>query len=224
MLHRQARMRAGWVAACCTAVLWIGIGRGAHAATLTLRWTAPGDDGRTGRATQYDLRFSQVPITATNYWTMPSLKPPTAPAPAGQRDSLQLFFNHNGQPWYFAMRSADERGNWSAMSNVLVIGGLLASDLLPPAELAFSAPAPNPARARSTLRWTLPQRLRVGVEVLDAAGRRVRELVAADLPAGEHAVEWDLTDRRGARVRPGTYFVHARAGDTVWVRRLVVVY
>ena len=42
-----------------------------HAATsavsVTLRWTAPGDDGLAGRATRYDLRYSKTLITAANF-------------------------------------------------------------------------------------------------------------------------------------------------------------
>ena len=30
---------------------------------LTLNWTAPGDDGSTGTATSYDLRYSTTPIS-----------------------------------------------------------------------------------------------------------------------------------------------------------------
>ena len=34
---------------------------------VTLTWTASGDDGSTGRATQYDLRYSLSTITSTNF-------------------------------------------------------------------------------------------------------------------------------------------------------------
>src|SRR5207237_5576247 len=49
--------------------------------SISLTWTAPGDDSLTGTASQYDLRYSTSPITASNFssatrWT--STPVPTA--------------------------------------------------------------------------------------------------------------------------------------------------
>lgn len=33
----------------------------------TLNWTAPGDNGNVGTASQYDLRFNTIPITGANW-------------------------------------------------------------------------------------------------------------------------------------------------------------
>lgn len=35
--------------------------------SVTLKWTAPGDDGNTGTATTYDIRYSKNPITEANW-------------------------------------------------------------------------------------------------------------------------------------------------------------
>ena len=39
----------------------------AQADTLVLVWTAPGDDGAVGTATNYDLRMSTAPIDGSNF-------------------------------------------------------------------------------------------------------------------------------------------------------------
>jgi flagellar hook assembly protein FlgD len=67
--------------------------------------------------------------------------------------------------------------------------------------------APNPFRARTALRWALPQAGEVRLRVHDVAGRLVRTLQNGWMAAGEHRVVWDSKDERGQLVRPGLYFV-----------------
>src|SRR5262245_10540612 len=82
---------------------------------------------------------------------------------------------------------------------------------------------PNPFRSTADLRFTLAAASRVRVSVCDLAGRHVRELLDAPLPAGEHALAWDGRTGEGARARPGTYFAVVREGDRVVARRLVLL-
>jgi flagellar basal-body rod modification protein FlgD len=51
----------------------------------------------------------------------------------------------------------------------------------------------------------------VSVEVLDAQGRRVRQMSLGPRAAGAQAVEWDGADDQGQRVAPGTYFYRVSA-------------
>ena len=81
----------------------------------------------------------------------------------------------------------------------------------PPA-LAFAPPSPNPARG--PVRLSLPRAAPPGplsVVILDAAGRRVRDL-SRDVAAGPVEVAWDLRDGAGRRVPPGLYFASVRLG------------
>ena len=55
--------------------------RAAAALNVTLRWTATGDDGTSGTATQYDLRYSLAPITAQNFTSASAI--PGVPAARG---------------------------------------------------------------------------------------------------------------------------------------------
>lgn len=77
----------------------------------------------------------------------------------------------------------------------------------PRATLSLSAPQPSPASHASTLRFALSRAADARLEVLDAAGRRVRALASGAMTAGEHSVSWDLRDAAGAAVRPGWYVV-----------------
>ena len=92
--------------------------------SLTLEWTAPGDDGVVGRATSYDLRYRTVGITGVDtvtWWngaTTVSGEP--APGTAGTTDAMTVTGLSQGTTYYFIIRAADEVPNWSGFSNVAV--------------------------------------------------------------------------------------------------------
>jgi len=89
------------------------------ASCITLSWTATGDDGYTGVAKQYDIRYSLEYLTEANWNSAPQARCPLSPKPAGQRETLIVGDLQGGQTYYFALKVADERNNWSAMSNVV---------------------------------------------------------------------------------------------------------
>lgn len=83
--------------------------------------------------------------------------------------------------------------------------------------------APDPARSDVQLTFALAAPARVRLTVCDVAGRRVRELVDATLPAGARSLTWDGRDDDGARVRPGAYFAVLRQDDRLLMRRMVLL-
>lgn len=90
--------------------------------------------------------------------------------------------------------------------------------------LALLPPSPNPMRSVAELRFELPRTGPVDLAIFDAAGRRVRHLLAGDLfPAGRHAVAWDGADDHGATVVGGVYFARIQGGGETRNRVLVVV-
>jgi chitodextrinase len=83
-----------------------------------LRWTAPGDDGITGVASEYDIRFYGEPIDDTNWETASQVVGEPSPAIAGTVQSLRVKAPSSSTIYYFAMRTKDNAGNWSDLSNV----------------------------------------------------------------------------------------------------------
>jgi hypothetical protein len=82
---------------------------------------------------------------------------------------------------------------------------------------------PNPIRTHATLRYQLPEPMRVTLEVYDLLGRRVTTLVdGRQVEAGTHAYSW-TPGAAGEGVSSGTYLLRLRAGETTRTRRLVVV-
>lgn len=90
-----------------------------EAATVTLRWTAPGDDGNVGTASQYDVRYSTSNITNANYNNASQATGEPAPKAAGQSEQFTISNLAANTTYYFAIKSADEATNWSGLSNVV---------------------------------------------------------------------------------------------------------
>jgi chitodextrinase len=127
---------------------------GTGPSSVSLLWTAPGDDGLAGTVAQYDLRYSTAPITAANFAQATSALGPAQPVAGGQTESAVVENLTPGQLYHFALRAADEVPNWSALSNV-VQGTPGEVDTTPPAavtDLAVTAVTFDGL----TLRWTAP--------------------------------------------------------------------
>ena len=90
---------------------------------------------------------------------------------------------------------------------------------------ALALPAPSPCAGAARIACTVPAELAgatLDAAVLDLAGRTVRTLARGSAPAGVTTLVWDLRDDRGARVRPGVYFLRATFVGLSQTRRLVV--
>jgi hypothetical protein len=98
-----------------------------------------------------------------------------------------------------------------------------APDGVAPLVWSVTPPQPNPTRTALTLAWTMPEAGDIAVEVFDAAGRRVRDVVHAERAAGAHTLAWDLRDEAGRRVPAGIYTLRLAApGHTVRQRVAVL--
>ena len=98
--------------------------------SLTLTWTAPGDDGITGTATSYDIRYSTSAINAGNWDAATQVTGEPAPTAAGTSQSLVIDNLKQNTTYYFAMKTSDEVPNTSGLSNV-ASGQVLADTIAP---------------------------------------------------------------------------------------------
>lgn len=119
----------------------------AHAAILTittssvdLSWSSPGDDGAVGTATVYDLRYSLTPITTANFSTATRWTNTPVPLVSGTTQGVTVNGLAPGTVYYFAIKAADEAGNWSVMSNVATATTLGLPDLAPPSAVTDLRP------------------------------------------------------------------------------------
>ena len=89
-----------------------------NATRITLHWTATGDDGGTGTATRYDVRYATAPITTGNFGSAtPALDPPL-PGPPGTAEQMEIRGLEFGSTYYFAIKVFDKVNNASPLSNL----------------------------------------------------------------------------------------------------------
>ena len=88
--------------------------------SVTLQWTAPHDyrdDHSNGMIDEYDLRASYDSITSQNFASAHEIDSVTSPAPAGLIQQCEVDNLEPDSTYYFAMKSRDDKGNWSGISN-----------------------------------------------------------------------------------------------------------
>jgi len=89
------------------------------ATSITLSWTASGDDGTDGTATTYDVRYSTSKITDDSWYTASEATGEPSPQVSGSTETFIVTNLSENITYYFAVKTADERGNWSSLSNVV---------------------------------------------------------------------------------------------------------
>lgn len=108
--------------------------------SATLSWTAPGDDGGSGTAASYQMRYTTMrpdttsQSTIDNWWFVAT---PVTTLPVPQLSGTMQFVNvapmggfMARQTYYFVMKACDEVTNCSVYSNVAVF--VVPGDLLAP--------------------------------------------------------------------------------------------
>ncbi|HEX7899501.1 MAG TPA: fibronectin type III domain-containing protein [Planctomycetota bacterium] len=120
--------------------------------TMELSWLAPGDDGASGTATSYDVRYSAAAITDANWAAAtPAVGEPT-PALAGTLQGFTVTGLTRETTYHFALRATDDQGLESALSNIPSAATL---DLTPPAAVA-DLTVGTVAAETVALSWTSP--------------------------------------------------------------------
>ncbi len=83
---------------------------------------------------------------------------------------------------------------------------------------------PNPFNPMTVIRFDLARSGRVQLRIYDVAGRLVRTLVDAEMPAGrDHEASWNGLDDSGQRLGSGVYFYRLDAAGERLTRKLVVM-
>ncbi|OIP41771.1 hypothetical protein AUJ95_02755 [Candidatus Desantisbacteria bacterium CG2_30_40_21] len=96
--------------------------------SVVLEWSSPGNDGNTGIANRYEVRYSTNAITESN-WLQASIVstgvPTPKPANTNQQCTVSNLMAKTG--YYFAIKACDEVPNWSGLSNLVAATTLVPS-------------------------------------------------------------------------------------------------
>ena len=192
--------------------------------SITLTWTAPGDDGDTGTAWLYDVRYDTIQITEENWATATQATGEPNPQPA---DSSEEFTVEDLAPntfYYFAIKTVDWAGNWSELSNVDSAQTLqLGLDIDIPDNYELSQNYPNPFNSYTVINYYVPVPGPVKLSVYDILGRMVSTIVDEELSVGDHVAKWDGLDGGGKPVATGIYFYHLKAGHQNHSRKMLLL-
>jgi flagellar hook assembly protein FlgD len=94
----------------------------------------------------------------------------------------------------------------------------------PPTATVLSLSAyPNPFNPATTLRYTVPSRGHVTIDVYDARGEVVARLVDEEKEAGAYTVAWDGIDQSGARPGSGIYFARITSSGSSRTYKLTLL-
>ncbi|MCB9465911.1 MAG: PD40 domain-containing protein [Candidatus Eisenbacteria bacterium] len=118
---------------------------------MSLTWTAPGLHDNGGAAVLYDVRRSADPPEESTWDEATQVVPVPSPGAPGTRETVTAH-DLPEQKWFFALRSSNEVGDWSAVSNV-VSTTLDATGPEPVDDLAVAGRAEHSI----VLTWTAPQ-------------------------------------------------------------------
>ena len=118
----------------------------------------------------------------------------------------------------------DACGNDTSLSGAMSLPASTGVGADGPAADRFEAIGPNPSRGPSTISFALSRESRVGLVVLDIAGRRVGHADFGMLSAGRHQTSWEARDDQGQTMRSGLYFVSLEVnGRPLGTRRVTIV-
>ena len=83
-----------------------GLAQDVTSNSVTLTWTSPGDDGNSGTASEYDIRYSTSLITAANWDAATQATGEPSPQPAGSSETFTVDNLQSSTTYYFAVRAA----------------------------------------------------------------------------------------------------------------------
>jgi hypothetical protein len=188
----------------------------ASESSVTLRWTATGDNGPQSRPAVYQLIASEQPIL--------SIPPPTtlilSSQPAGGTETFEYRRLARAHAYYFAVVALDGQGNASLLSNVVLartsVGGPIAGIAGP-----AIAPRVRPSKLPVELYWRGAAGTASEIRIFDVTGRRVRTLPLGSDPEGIE--QWNGRDEEGNLVPAGLYFARLTSGASSPRTRIVLL-
>ena len=87
--------------------------------SISVGWTAVGDDGMVGQAASYDMRYATIPITEANWASATQAVGEPAPQLSGSAESFTITGLDHGATYFIGLKVIDEVNNESGLSNVV---------------------------------------------------------------------------------------------------------
>jgi hypothetical protein len=141
------------------------------------------------------------------------------PSDAIEREGLSFSFVDRGcEPGASYRYRVDVRDG--SERKVLFETGPVKTPALP---LTLCQNIPNPFNPSTTIKYFVPERCRVALEVYDVTGNLVRRLTAGDRERGFHTAMWNGLDGNGNSASSGVYYCRLRAGKETLSRKMILL-
>jgi len=195
---------------------------GSNTGEVVLKWTAPGDDGNSGRASEYIIRYSEREITNSATWyDANDVTGEPVPRDAGSEETFRVENLTPGRRYYFGIRAVDDVENKSLLSS-----SASASPTRKKSKLNQIYPNPfNPTKDHSaTILYNLNRGANVVIEIYNIVGELVKEWNGGYKSEGEHRTGWEGKNRGESQVGSGIYIILLREnGAAVDKKKLAVL-
>lgn len=191
--------------------------------TVSLAWTATGDDASVGRPEDYAVRGARVVLDDAGFAVAPLQRTQAATVDAGGSESLVFGGLAGATRYWFALKAVDAQGYNSLLSNVVEVVTRVGGPLLGVEGIALAV-RERPARATAEFFWQASSNgegSRQLIRLYDVTGREVRVLEVGSGPGGR--VTWDGRDAEGRSVPAGLYYARLLSGSFHTQTRLVLL-
>ena len=99
----------------------------------------------------------------------------------------------------------------------------IVNDEITPQDFALFNNYPNPFNPVTTIRYQIPQQVRVNLSIINVSGQKIATLVNEEQPAGSYSVNWQGKDDNGNSVASGVYFFQLRAESFFKVNKMLLL-
>jgi hypothetical protein len=154
----------------------------------------------------WDVLVSNLPVEQLSYlWTVPDV--------ITEQGRVRVIQDNTGTDY------SDSSGNFTIQEGSTGVDGQGDQTLT----LALHAAHPNPFSDTTSISFTLPVAGTADLAIYARSGQRVRRLLSAQRPAGEHSIQWDGRDETGDQVPTGAYVCRLAVGSFTEAREIVLL-
>lgn len=82
---------------------------------------------------------------------------------------------------------------------------------------------PNPFNPSTTIKYELPTRSKVQIDIYNALGQHVARLTDSEKPAGAHTAYWQGRDANGNSVGSGVYLYRVKVNESAVTRKMMLL-
>jgi len=197
--------------------------------TITITWTAPGDNGTLGTAAIYDIRYSTTPINSGNWDDCIQAANEPTPQPYGSPESYTITDLIPDTWYYIAIIAADEALNWSDLSNVIAVKtesmslDVETDEYALPDDFHLAQNYPNPFNPSTRIEFSIPVTAHVTISIFNTLGQKTATIIDEIKPAGNYSITWDGVDMYGQKVSSGIYIYRIKADNYADSKKMALV-